>query len=391
MQKFIFIFSYDSYVREILPIVNFARAQDIQCEFYLYDLGGGEAQIQKSKTQFQDQLPAYKIIQNIDDFLQDETAQNADAIFFGFGGRPLKSALKKFYKWQSKNAARPMTITLSPGIRTPAQYDGLAARAMSDIILFNNEIDADEYRGLCGQAGVNVSNACVLGLPVLSLHENYKRTDASPQDIRTVYFIDQSTIPRERKHKAMIADKLMAYARMYPERNVYVLMKNAAGSQTAHESVQSLDHFFEQGHQPKNIHVVDGAVEQVFERADLCVSISSAVMIECLYFGIAVAAVNDFGFSRALGNGHFEHSGIAVSLEEIIAGRVPRADDTWRDVHVMPCDAGLPILLERIKARETMDAFLERRRAMKYLEKRKLQTYKYPKRLYRYIQMKCEK
>ena len=393
MQKIVFILTYDSYVRSLLPIIEFFQGKQIACDFYLYDLGMADAQIAQSKSQFGARLPSYNVISDITALFKTPDIKGADAIFFAFGGRPLGRALEAFYKLHNGREQKPMSVTLSPGIRTPQDYSGFAARTLSDLILLNGEADLEEYNDICTQAGVNLDNAMVFGLPALALHKAYKRT--ASRDIKSIYFVDQSTVPRGEKNKTRLAENLLEYAKTYPDRTLTILMKNRAGSCTAHESDYGLVHAFENIGarygiaRPDNLLIADDAVETLFEKADLCLSISSTVLLECLYLNIPAAAINDFGFHRKLGNGHFEHSGISLSMNQLLLGEVPSVDSSWAARHIVSCDGYLVSLLATINAHKMADEHIlrDRRRARAHFRKLKLRTYKWPKRLYKYMKV----
>lgn len=387
MKKFIFIITYDSYVRAMWPIIQFARGKDILCEFYLYDLGAGNAQIAKSRDKF-DGFDEIKAITNIRDFLNEDVAQHADVIFFGMGGRPLKKLLKLFHKIHAKNQNRPMTISLSPGIRTPQQFDGFAARTLSDLIVFNTEADREEYQHYCDQIQAQPENAFALGMLSQTLYAVPQRS--KQREIKTVYFIDQGTVPRTLDDKIHIAKKLSVYARNYPARDVIILMKNTAHAKTAHEAGHDYTDIFAEHRifKPENLRVDTGQIDQVFEKADLCLSVSSAVTMECLFLNIPAAVINDFGFSRKMGNGHFKESGLAVSFDEIIGGDLPEVASNWRETFLRSADDHLEAFFKELEIFVVPQNIDDRWRALKYFEQLKLRTYKYPKRLYRALQMK---
>lgn len=356
-RKIAFIFSYNSYWRAILPIAEYFLDAGYTVEFYLYDLSDGDKQIQRRVGFEPKERPAYTIITDMDAFLTSERQKQYCAVFFGCGGKPLAAALARFHVACSSVPERPMAVTLYPGLCTPhhqRQYSGFAARSASDVILFNGPDDLQEYRAFCRAAGASGDNGMLFGLSALHHIRSLKRGPVN-EPPENIWFIDQAILPRRRRDRIVLAQKLVDYATRHPSRRVTILLKNTDTVVSAHATSPSmniiLDALRKKGTMiPDNLRCDSGPVEKVFEDADLCLAVSSTVLFECMALDIPATAISDFGVTREIGNAYFRDSGCCLKLDDIIAGKMPEPDKNWRARHLRQIINHLPELQERINA-----------------------------------------
>ncbi|MDD9899479.1 MAG: hypothetical protein OXT65_00695 [Alphaproteobacteria bacterium] len=360
MNDIAFIFTYDSYLRASLPIAAYFRDRGFTPRFFLYAVDSGEAQIAKTRSDMGDALPPIESITTLETLLTPDNLSKTDALFFAFGGPLLRTALRDFHAAAHNTTQRPTVISLYPGIRAPGQIEGFAARAASDIVLFNNHDDFDEYADFCADAGVSAENGILFGLPAFSNNRQHQRAHP-PTDTKNIWFIDQAELPRKTAQKKHLAQKLVTLAQHNPDKTLTILMKNAPGFTSAHTTKRPIDAAIKRhcrGNVPKNLRFLAGPVAQVFENADLCIAISSTVAMECMTLGIPAALIKDFGISLELGNGHYRHSGCMMMLDELINGAVPQTNSTWANRHLLHINDNLPLLEERIMAEKMAGATL---------------------------------
>jgi len=80
---------------------------------------------------------------------------------------------------------------------------------------------------------------------------------------------------------------------------------------------------------PPNLDFVYGAMSDVLDRTDLCVTISSTAALEAMHRGIPTAVLTDMGIRESLGNHQFLGSGALVSWTDLDEGALPVADPDW--------------------------------------------------------------
>lgn len=342
MKKALFIFSYNSYLRTSIAIADCLKTRGVNAEFCLYDLGDGKKQIAVEGNFFFDTAGSLAT------YLTADRLAGLDVVFFAFGGPELKAVLEIFHKACADMARRPAAVTLYPGIRAPQQIEGFSVRAASDIILFNSVDDIEEYRACCKLMRVPASNGLLFGLPVLASNKRFAKTPRA----RTgkIYFIDQGIIPRGKRQKQYLADKLVEYATAHPDRKLHILLKNSDLKASAHKAAVPIEDLIAaQPRVPGNLMISAGPVADVFECADLCITVSSTVAMECLALGIPAALISDFGYKFDLGNGHYLGSGLETSLDDIIADKIPAVNLNWAARHLVEIEGHVDALMARVR------------------------------------------
>jgi len=332
-QRILFIFTYGSYLRAAMPIARYMQGEGDVCDYILYDLGDGAAQIGGAVTCYPALKENYQTVRTLAGVLTSATLQRYDAVFFAFGGRELRTALGMFYASVKAMPKRPAAVTLFPGIFAPRQWSGLSARCRSDMILFNNAHDLAEYQALQHAAGTTYDNARLFGMPALYNSGMTQRAAMQPSQWKNVYFVDQAVLPRTQEDRQSLCDFLLAYARRFPQRNLIILMKNAPDSVSAHMCGNTVAERLKaragKSGLPANLSISFAPVQELFADADFCMSISSSVMLECIALGISVAPIADFGFSFTLGNEGFRACGCALTFEELLNDRIGSIDPIW--------------------------------------------------------------
>lgn len=341
-----FIFSYESYLKAIIPIAEYFIDNGYKVNLYLYLLGNGTKQVKNLEAiekQFKTKISSFKELKEIN--ISDDKA-----VFFGLGGNDLRKLINQF-KLACKDSpeTRPLSISLYSGIRAPLQYDGFIARLESDIILFNNQPDLDEYHFFCNSMEIKPENGMLFGIPMLK-----KANKNSNPEIRKVTFIEQTIYPRSLVKRHYLVTRLIEYANQFQDRELTILIRDPSSNISAHKSKYPIDQILHELKKdgiiiPPNLTISTEGLSKVLKTTDLCITISSTVSLEAISLGIKTAIISDFGFSPSLGNCGHINSGYVSSFHDLIKDKIPKGNDSWVTENIITIEKALPKLLNKIE------------------------------------------
>jgi hypothetical protein len=314
-KKIAFVFSYFSYLRAFSNIRKiFSDGEDIS--FIHYKINPSENYYDSSKID-----PRIKI-KEINNF---EELEKFDLIFLGFGGKDLENAIVNI------NSDKCKIITLFPGIRNPNDYNGLISRASSDIILFNNKKDFQDYKNLGNNLNFDTSNGFLFGFPNLIEIKDFSKND----DSNKLCFVAQNEI-LTKADKLYLLDKFIGFCELSPNKEIIILEKSRRNVKEAHSddfSYEKLLNSYQSD--PKNLKISYEKLEEIFGNCGQIFSISSAAIIESINNKIKTSLVSDFGISEKLGNACYINSGLFMSLEDILSGKDVEVNNSWFNEYII--------------------------------------------------------
>ncbi|MBA0054181.1 hypothetical protein E0L36_26010 [Streptomyces sp. AJS327] len=234
---------------------------------------------------------------------------------------------------------RPVTVTGYVGVVYEKLSDGLLLRHGADVVLANSRADAERFRAVYRGVGADSDSVVECALPFLdSGAVTGTQAEAQRDAVRrpfTVVFAVQPSVPAGRADRAYLLDRAARHARAHPDREVLVKLRSRPGEHTTHledEPYQRLARRLPGG-LPTNCRLVYGRMDEVLDRSDLLVTVSSTAALESLHRGIPTAVLTDLGVREALGNHYFIGSGCLVSWDQLDAGDLPVADADWASRH----------------------------------------------------------
>ena len=77
--------------------------------------------------------------------------------------------------------------------------------------------------------------------------------------------------------------------------------------------------------------VSNESIEDLLDRADVCLGFYSTALLEAINLGIPTLIINDFGIGRNIGNHDFIESGLLASLDDWIDNKIPSVNQQWKD------------------------------------------------------------
>jgi len=221
---------------------------------------------------------------------------------------------------------------------------GYLSRSLADVVAVNSRTDLAEFSRAARGLGMPEENLLLAGLALLPATTAPLR--AGP--IRTLLFADQPTVPRRAVDRTYLWDRLLGYARRYPERQVLLRPRHRPGEDTFHTMEHSPVAWAATRTLPANLVIEHAPIDTLIPRSDLLLTVSSTAALEAVAAGTRVAFVADWVNDAAL-NPRLLPSGLLRRFDDIEADRIGTPDPAWLD-DVFP-SAGGPSPAERFAAR----------------------------------------
>ncbi len=255
--------------------------------------------------------------------LADAVSPDTEVVIVALPGGACQAVLHALAaRWGTQ---RPVIITGYVGVVYEKIVEGLLLRAGSDIIVANSPHDARLFRGYFVDYGLDPD--AVVESPLPYLGPPVASTRPHPF---TVTFAAQPSVPATARERSYVVDRLVRHARLHPEREVILKLRNLPGERVTHPDAYPYPQLLDRvGDVPANLSMVGGPMTQVLARTDLLLTVSSTAAVEAVQAGIATGILTDFGINDQLGTTFYAGSGCLTSFDQVDDGAAPHADQDW--------------------------------------------------------------
>jgi hypothetical protein len=253
---------------------------------------------------------------------------DAEVVVLACVGGTIQSLLHGLARVWSGRARRPVVVTGYVGVVYERLVDGLLLRAGADLVLANSAADARRFRRVLDAVGADAGTVVQTALPFLG-GAPHDPTAAGRDRPFTVTFVAQPSVPATRRERWYALEQAVAHALAHPERHVIVKLRGRVGEQTTHVERHHYTNLLPSDEIPDNVEIAYGAMADVLDRTDLCVTVSSTAALEAMHRHIPTAILTDFGVRESIGNHAFLHSGALISWPALHAGAIPKTDPSW--------------------------------------------------------------
>ncbi len=260
--------------------------------------------------------------------LSDQELAAADVLVLAVAGVDFKQAVDRIADWTAGKRRRPILVTGFWGMVLDRAMEGLLWRQGSDIICVNSRKDMTGFAGILEAVGRDPSQLVLTGFPSAQC-AGPPQCGSSP--VRKVVFVEQPGVPRSRRDRVYLLNRLAEYARKYPEREIFIKPRSRYGRAATHIQPYQLQKLMWQ-HRirfPANVSITHRPLQDLLDEADLCLTISSTAAVEALAAGVRVALLGDFGIGESMFNHGFADSGLIVPFDDVVAGGVPDVRPSW--------------------------------------------------------------
>ena len=244
---------------------------------------------------------------------------NAQVVVLACVGGGVQSLLHALSAAWAGRTERPIVVSGYVGLVYERVLDGLLARAGSDVVLANSARDADTFRAIFTDAGIDPSTVVQTALPFLS-GAPYDPAAVGRDRPFTLTFVAQPGVPHSKADRRYAVERAADYARRYGDRHVVFKLRGRPGERTTHVEPYHYTSLVDAADLPPNFEFVYGAMEPVLDRTDLCVTVSSTAAIEAMHRKIPTGILVDFGVREHLGNQLFLGSGAMTSWHQLLEG-----------------------------------------------------------------------
>jgi hypothetical protein len=269
-------------------------------------------------------------------------AVDADVVVPVFEGPTVERFIREVHA-----IAGPRMPVVGTGYVGMVLYDvvgGYLSRSLADVVAVNSRTDLAEFRAAAHGLGLPAENLLLAGLALLPATPAPLRTAS----VRTVLFADQPTVPRRAADRTYLWDRLLAYARLHPDREVLLRPRHRPGEDTFHRMEHSPDTWASTRALPANLVVDHTPIGALIARSDLLLTVSSTAALEAIADGTRVAFVAEWVNDAAL-NPRLLPSGLLRRFDDIDADRIGTPEPAWLE-DVFPASEG-PSPAERFAQR----------------------------------------
>ena len=277
-----------------------------------------------------------------------------DIVIVALAGEPSSTFYSRFAKLWRNAPARPLTISLYPGIVFRFHYEGMLRRMGADLVLLNSPHDLEMYQQLCDAAGLARCNGLVGGLAVLP---GERQSERRAPERECFLFVGQPSVPAPRDERAHLMRLLADVARRYPRAEILVKPRNRPGETTLHKTQHQLSELLsEMANPPANLRLTYEPLDALWDRTSFCSSVSSTAVLEAVWRGIPSHVVADLGVHENLGNHFFLGSGLIQNLAKFTMNSPTALDAGWASRHLCGMDAQLDGIAAWIEERLAVQA-----------------------------------
>ncbi|GAB1669294.1 DUF6716 putative glycosyltransferase [Mannheimia haemolytica] len=208
---------------------------------------------------------------------------------------------------------RPLIISCFSGVIF-GNTESISARIHSDILLTNNESDLVVAKNIAKEYNLDtkIINYGLVNIDTSLFDFRFRKNS------KNLFFIDQVKIPTSKKDREYILDKLLDLARNNPSYCIFLKTRLYKNEITVHKESFSYSKLLNKNKDiPSNFFLFHDSIESAFPKMSACISFSSSVALEAIYYGIPTYIVKDLGISEKLYNPSFIESGLFIYLDEL--------------------------------------------------------------------------
>lgn len=249
-------------------------------------------------------------------------------VYLALTGGSIREFLFIFKEYCKNKEARPLIITGFTGIVLRNRLTSFINHSGCDFILFNSKYELRAYCDFCIRYGLNSYGSALFGY--MFPYYEYKQKG----QIKTVLFVEQAVIPETFVDRSYLVQRLVLYAQKFPFRIVIIKPRLLPGEQSVFTTKFHFEKILASYAQlPSNICIDYSNINSLLQKADLCLTVSSTVALQAMWYGIPTGIIKDFGCCDEFGIDFFKESNCLVSFDELDENVVPKLNEVWFREH----------------------------------------------------------
>jgi hypothetical protein len=223
-------------------------------------------------------------------------------------------------------ALPPVMISGWVGVIIEKIIAGYLERYATDIVAVNSRTELATFEAVARNLHLPTGNLVLSGLPLLS-GERPKTPVDTP--IKRVLFADQPTVPQTGEDRLYIYQRLLAYARTHPDRQVVVKPRHRIGEDTFHRMKFHPEILLRGVRTPPNFSIDYTPISEQFADLDLMLTVSSTAALEAVGAGVRTAFIADLDVREQLGNHIFLESGLLRTFDQLEKDDIGIPTENW--------------------------------------------------------------
>jgi hypothetical protein len=257
------------------------------------------------------------------------TALKADVVVLAIQGPQIRRFCHDLFDAvELTGAVPPVTISGWVGVIIEKIIAGYLERFATDIVAVNSRSELATFETVARNLQLPTDNLLLSGLPLLPARYRQAPVDTP---IKTVMFADQPTVPQTREDRLYIYQRLLAYARAHPDRQVVLKPRHRIGEDTFHRMRFHPEVLLSGVRRPPNFSIDYTPISDRLADLDLMVTVSSTAALEAVGAGVRTAFVADLDVREQLGNHIFLGSGLLRTFDQLERDDVGVPIKSWID------------------------------------------------------------
>lgn len=254
-------------------------------------------------------------------------ALNVDVVVLAIQGPQVRRFCHELFDLvELTGALPPLTITGWVGVIIEKIVAGYLERYATDIVAVNSRSDLATFEAVARSLQLPSDNLTLSGLPLLS---GECREPSLDTPIKSVMFADQPTVPQTREDRLYLYERLLAYARTHPEREVVLKPRHRIGEDTFHRMKFHPEALLSGVRRPANFSIDYTPISDRLANLDLMLTISSTAALEAVGAGVRTAFIADLDVREQLGNHIFLGSGLLRTFDQLERDDVGVPAKSW--------------------------------------------------------------
>jgi hypothetical protein len=237
----------------------------------------------------------------------------------------------------------PVVVTGWVGVVIEKVVAGYLDRCGADVVVVNGTSELSQYRNAARHLGLADDNLLLANMPFLSAHP----APQAEHPIGSLLFADQPTVPAARGERLYVYERVLAYARRHPDRQVFLKPRHERGEDTFHRMRHHPEELLHGHDLPPNFAFVHAPIVDLLAEVDVLITMSSTACLEAVDRGLRVALLLDLGVHERYGNHVFLESGLLRTFDQIEADDLGTPSAPWVDSYFSHSAQSAPELVIR--------------------------------------------
>lgn len=239
--------------------------------------------------------------------LKDSDFSNYDIVIISLGNIASNQLIIRLHLLEK----RPLMISCFSGVIF-GNAESILFRINADILLVNNEYDRRIAQNIADEYNLNTS---IINYGLVNIDTSFHKL---PKTGKNLFFIDQVKVPSLKSERRYVLDKLIELARQNPDYCIFLKTRLSKNEITVHNDVFPYTTLLRDKKDiPENFRLFNDPIEIAFTQMSACISFSSSVALEAIYYGIPTYIIKDLGISERFYNPAFLQSGLLTSFDDL--------------------------------------------------------------------------